>query len=114
MQMLLWHVQFTLTLLQMQKSAKMFRNSFDEHDKEFKFGLQISQISIQSNICRMCWTNLIHRGPTSQITGLKVSAVNVLMPDTTAHLVWSCGVNVSELFEARASPLLLQLVAIMK
>lgn len=27
--------------------------------------------------------NLIHEGPTSQLKGLKVSAANILMPDTT-------------------------------
>ncbi len=39
--------------------------------------------------------NLIHEGPTSQ---LKVSAANILMPDTTEHLQRSCGVNAAELF----------------
>lgn len=42
-------------------------------------GLWIPQISIQSSICE------IHRGPTSQLTGILGSAVNILVPDTTAQ-----------------------------
>lgn len=30
--------------------------------------------------------NQVHGGPTSQLTGLKGSAANVLVPDTAAHL----------------------------
>ncbi|KAK3534682.1 hypothetical protein QTP86_020344 [Hemibagrus guttatus] len=37
--------------------------------------------------------SLIHGGPTSQLTGLKGSAANILVPDTTAHLQGSSGVH---------------------
>ena len=37
-------------------------------------------------------TSPIHGGPTSQLTGLKGSAANILVPDTTAHLQGSSGV----------------------
>ncbi|KAK3514617.1 hypothetical protein QTP70_021529, partial [Hemibagrus guttatus] len=37
----------------------------------------------------------IHRGPTSQLTGLKGSAANILVPDTTAHLQGSSGAHAS-------------------
>lgn len=47
-------------------------------------GLQISQISIQSCICKQ--TNLTHGGCNSQLTELKQSATNFLVPDTTTHL----------------------------
>ncbi|KAK3543232.1 hypothetical protein QTP70_014109 [Hemibagrus guttatus] len=40
-------------------------------------------------------TSLIHGGPTSQLTGLKGSAANILVPDTTAHLQGSSGVHAS-------------------
>ncbi|MBN3308071.1 DISC1 protein, partial [Amia calva] len=40
-------------------------------------------------------TSPIHGGPTSQFTGLKGSAANVLVPDTTAHLQRSSGVHAS-------------------
>ncbi|MBN3305358.1 IRF3 factor, partial [Amia calva] len=40
-------------------------------------------------------TSPIHGGPTSQLTGLKGSAVNVLVPDTTAHLQRCSGVHAS-------------------
>ncbi|XP_053538195.1 disks large homolog 3 isoform X3 [Ictalurus punctatus] len=40
-------------------------------------------------------TSPIHGGPTLQLTGLKGSAANVLVPDTTAHLQRSCGVRAS-------------------
>ena len=36
----------------------------------------------------------IHGGPTSQLTGLKGSAANILVPDITAHLQGSSGVHV--------------------
>uniref|UniRef100_A0A6Q2Z8I9 Arrestin, beta 2a n=1 Tax=Esox lucius TaxID=8010 RepID=A0A6Q2Z8I9_ESOLU len=41
-------------------------------------------------------TGLIHGGPTLQLTGLKGSAANVLVPDTIAHLRRSSGVHVSK------------------
>ena len=37
-------------------------------------------------------TSPIHGAPTSQLTGLKGSATNTLVPDTTAHLQGSSGV----------------------
>lgn len=37
-------------------------------------------------------TSPIHGGPTSQLTGLKISAANILVPNTTAHLSGSNGV----------------------
>lgn len=37
-------------------------------------------------------TNLIHGGSTSQLAGLKGSAANVVVPDTTGHL-WSVCLN---------------------
>ena len=38
-------------------------------------------------------TSQIYGGPTSQLTGLKGSAANILVPDTTAHLQGSGGVH---------------------
>ncbi|KAK3569192.1 hypothetical protein QTP86_026470, partial [Hemibagrus guttatus] len=40
-------------------------------------------------------TSLIHGGPTSQLTGLKGSAANILVADPTAHLQGSSGVHAS-------------------
>ncbi|KAF7666841.1 hypothetical protein LDENG_00089500, partial [Lucifuga dentata] len=37
----------------------------------------------------------IHGGPTSQLTGLKGFAANVLVPYTTGHLQRTCGVHAS-------------------
>ena len=37
--------------------------------------------------------NPVHGGPTSQLTGLKESAANILVPDTRAHRQGSSGVH---------------------
>ncbi|KAK3513216.1 hypothetical protein QTP70_009735 [Hemibagrus guttatus] len=58
------------------------------------FSLTFVIISIQSSICGMCWTNKSDPWRlTSQLTGLKGSAANILMPDTTAHFQGSSGVR---------------------
>jgi len=42
-------------------------------------------------------TNLIQGGPTSQLAGLKGSAANVMVPDTTGHIQRSYGVHYTAL-----------------
>lgn len=57
----------------------------------------ISHVSL--SIRGMCWkTSLINGGPTPQLTGLKRSAANILVPDTTApsEVLQSRGVLGSE------------------
>ncbi|KAK3561066.1 hypothetical protein QTP86_026371 [Hemibagrus guttatus] len=76
-------------------STKMGQEWFDEHNNEFevltsKFPRSQSN---QASVGCAEQTSLIHRGPTLQLTGLKGSAANILVPDTTAHLQGSSGVH---------------------
>lgn len=50
-------------------------------------------VDLASKFTRYVQTSPIIRGPTSRITGLQRSAVNILVPDTAAH--WSGGVHAS-------------------
>ena len=54
----------------------------------------ISQSNRASAVCAG-QTSPIQGGPTLQLTGFKGSAVNILVPDTTAHLRGSSGVHAS-------------------
>ena len=46
----------------------------------------------------------IHGGPTSQFTGLKGPAANILVPDTTAHLQGSMPRQVRAVLAAKGGP----------
>ena len=50
-------------------------------------------VDLASKFSRSQSKSLIHGGPTSQLTGLKGSGANILVPDTTAHLQGSSGVH---------------------
>lgn len=54
----------------------------------------------RASLGRAGQTSPIHECPTLQLTGLKRSVANVLVPETTGHLQRSCGVYalMSELF----------------
>ena len=77
--------------------AEMVQEWFEEHNN----GLQVftrppNSSRIQSKRASVgCarQTSPIHEGPTSQLIGLKGSAANILVPDTTAHLQGSRGVH---------------------
>ena len=111
--MFFWHVPPTSALLQTMNSLswkqyslmavasfsrimchatkqKWFRNGLRSTTMRLRcwLGLQIPKISIQLSM-------EIHGGPISQLTGLKGSAANILVPDTTAHLQESNGVYAS-------------------
>ena len=54
-------------------------------------GLQIPQISIRVGFAGT--TGLIFGDSVSHLTGLNGSVANILVPDTTGHLQWSCKVH---------------------
>ena len=77
--------------------AKMFEEWFEEQNNKFQVltwppNSPRSQ-SNQAFVGCAGQTSLIHGGPTSQLTGLKESAANILVPDTTAHHQGSSGVH---------------------
>ena len=73
--------------------SKMVQEWFGEHNNKLEV-FSRSQ-SNQASVGRAGQTNAIHEGPTSQLTALKGSAANILMPDTTAHLRGSSGIHAS-------------------
>jgi len=78
--------------------AKMVQEWFEEHNNEFEVLTWPQFPRSQSNQASVgCaeQTSPIHTGPTLQLTGLKGSAANILVPDTTAHLQGSSGVHAS-------------------
>ncbi|MCI4375370.1 hypothetical protein PGIGA_G00108680 [Pangasianodon gigas] len=82
-------------------TAKIVQEWFEEHDRVQDVDLASKFPRSQSHRASVgCagQTSLIHGGPTSQLTGLKGSAANVLVPDTTAQ---PCGVHASTVCECR-------------
>ncbi|KAK3529425.1 hypothetical protein QTP70_031116, partial [Hemibagrus guttatus] len=76
-------------------TAKIVQEWSEEHDKSSRL-----PNSPDLNLIEYLWDvlnkqSLIHGGPTSQLKGLKGSAADILVPDTTAHLQKSCGVHTS-------------------
>lgn len=76
------------------KKQTWFRNGLRSRTTSLRcwLGLQLPQISIQSSICRKCWTDL---RPTSQLPIFKRSVANILVPGITAHLQGSNGIHTS-------------------
>ena len=79
-------------------SKKLFRNGLRNKTTGLRclLGLQFprSQSNWESVGCAG-QTSLIRGDPTSQLTGFKGSAPNILVPDTTAHLQGYSGVHAS-------------------
>ncbi|KAK3552505.1 hypothetical protein QTP86_012635 [Hemibagrus guttatus] len=79
--------------------AEMVQEWFDDHNNQFEVltpppnspDLNPNPVSVGC----AGQTSPIHKGPTSQLTGLKGSAANILVPDPTAHLQGSSGVQAS-------------------
>ncbi len=72
---------------------------FEEHNNELEV-LTWHHNSLDLNPIKHLWDVLNKQvrsmgGPTSQLTGLKGSAANIFVPDTTAHLQGSSGVHAS-------------------
>ena len=88
------HVQYTLSwkLYSLMAVASFSRTMCPTtKQKWFRNGLRNT---IRSSRCLTgLQDRLIHGGPTSQLTGLKGSAANVLVPDTTEHFQRSSGVH---------------------
>ena len=74
----------------------MVQEWFEEHNNEFEV-MTWPPNPPHLNPIEHLWdvVSPIHGGPTLQLTGLKGSAANILVPDTTAHLQGSSGVHAS-------------------
>lgn len=74
----------------------MAQERFDEHSRvEMLTWLHIPDLSpMGTSVGCSGQTGLIHEGPSSQFTGLKGSAAVIFVPDSTAHLQGSGGVQV--------------------
>lgn len=61
-------------------TVKIVQEWFEEYEKEFKVLAQpLNSLDLNK-------TSPVHGVPTLQLTGLKGSAANVYLPDTTRHL----------------------------
>lgn len=74
-------------LFQQDNSTKMVQERFEEHNNQFKV-LTWPPKSPDLNLITRLWDVLnkqkpIRGGPTSQLTGIKGSAANISVPDTT-------------------------------
>ena len=79
--------------------AKLVLEWFEEHNNEFGV-LNWPPNTPDVNPAEHLWDVLDKQvqsmeGPTSQLTGHKGSAANILVPDTTAHLQGSSGIHSS-------------------